>query len=224
MNISTSYISECDVEEDSPVTANRPQPVHVPEIQRPSVPNFGSACREAPLPRVDVRQSVLETIGDLLDGSLISPEEASSAITLAMSPDATFERIDILLRSRKSLDGKGAFLRLWLRGRGVECEPSPIPVHAAPCRTLSDELDADRRLVRSQSNLRLEFVPSASPPLVPLSLNFGSPSEFHTERYNNLRLVKIVGGHSTPSTMSPSPELGMDMMNRFTSQKSDDFN
>ena len=238
MNISTSFIEECD-EHDSSPTAQR-----VLGIQRPvsstDIPQFVKGESSRSCNSVDVRQSVLETVGSLLDDSLISADEATTAITLAMCSDDTHKRMDSLLKSRKSLEAQGTFLRLWLRGRSTQREPEPspiVPLQQVDIHSSDGFSDFDRPLTRSHSVCRLEIHPSSSPPLMPVSLNFAeqsptdsAPSMLLSHSLNPsvrgaLKRHHFHGGHSTPSTMSPSPELALNgtFMMRQGSLSSDDY-
>lgn len=219
MNISTSFISDPDAESasSSPKLAEK----------RPHARSFTGTTslicsKPSAIPQpMDKRQAVLECIGTMLDEQAISEAEASTAIGLSMLEGGTHERIFALLESRKTMAGKSAFLRLWLRTLSKPSEliePSPIPLQAP-----SDESDFMRPLMRSQSNCNLEILPIPSPPLVPVALNFadGSPLGDAPPRLGLAKFVKYMNQPiSTPSTaMSPSPEL---TIARTGSQSSDD--
>ncbi len=237
MNISTSFIEDCGDDDSSP-TDVKPCLPHS-SIDCTSMPQFGKNESRRSCTPVDVRQSVLETIGILLDESQISCDEATTAITLAMQPDDISKRMDSLLKSRKTLEARGLFLRLWLRGRSAqgEQEPSPIiPVKQMRIEPVNDFPEFDRPLTRSNSVCRLELHPSSSPPLLPVSLNFAEesptdsgPSMLPSHIRNpsvrtGLKMYHLKGGHSTPSTMSPSPELAQNgTFMRQGSQSSDEY-
>jgi hypothetical protein len=206
MDISTSFVSECCSDTSSPTNATAiPKPSlpinRAPSFER-SQPQAESVCK---------RQEVLEAIGEMLDANLISDEEASSSITLAMQANDTFDRMAVLLSSRRTLEGKSSFLRLWLRG--MRCpEPSPS----------LDDSEIQRPLARSRSNCNLEIMPIPSPPLLPVSLNFADEVDERRRFKGLVKLVRHSQSISTPSTgMSPSPELSM---GRLASQSSDDLN
>ena len=215
MNISTSFVEESSSDGSSPRKADEAKQC---PPRSPVVPSLRNQINKCNTQVGDKRQEVLELIGTMLDEGLISEEEATSSITLAMEADATFERMGALLGSRQSLGGKSSFLRLWLRGM-KRAEPSPIL--PAVC---SDDSEIFRPLARSLSKCNLEVLPVPSPPLVPVSLNFADEVD---ERKlfrggGQMKLVRHSHSVSTPSTgMSPSPEL---VMGRLASQSSDDLN
>jgi hypothetical protein len=230
MNISTSFVSECDAESHS---SSPKKSLEVDQGFRP-VSDAPGSFRHSCLPQaLDKRQAVLEWIGTMLDEESIIENEASTTIGLAMLDNGTHERIYALLQSRKTMAGKASFLRLWLRTMTKQYdapEPSPIaPIANAVVTSTVDESDFMRPLIRSQSNCNLDILPIPSPPLVPVSLNFAdaSPTEDTGVRpsrpqfHGLAKFVKYNGQRiSTPSTaMSPSPEL---TMARLGSQSSDD--
>ena len=73
----------------------------------------------------DVRSFVLQQIGDMMDAQKLSISEATEALDLAMRKDDTHELMASLLKSRKHLQGKADFLRMWLSGRNRKTTPSP---------------------------------------------------------------------------------------------------
>jgi hypothetical protein len=127
----------------------------------------------------DLRQGVLEIVGDMLDSQLLSESEATEAVGQAMKSDNTYELMGCLLRSRKTLDGKAGFLRMWLRGQ-KSTAAAPPPIHA-PYRTTSEEPE----LVKPRTNYESfgRKIPSASPPLMPIALQFpdNSPCDSPTD-------------------------------------------
>ena len=120
------------------------------------------------------RQSVLESIGEMMDRTLLSDEEGTEAIGTAMKNDNTFELMLCLLNSRKTVEAQSAFLKMWLRSQRPVAAPKVLqPLHA-PYRTISDEPEMVRP--RAVNAVRPVSQPAASPPLMPIALQFGDGS------------------------------------------------
>lgn len=197
LNISTSFVSSAgsgDSSGDSP--DSRPSPTDVKhrtlsrvdscmslranvegEPSSPPSPIVPTVCEPLHKPisaAHERRQSVLESIGDMMDRTLLSDEEGTEAIGMAMKNDNTFELMLCLLKSRKTVDAQSAFLKMWLRSQRPMAAPKlPQPLHA-PYRTISDEPDMVRP--KAVNAVRLVSQPAASPPLMPIALQFGDGS------------------------------------------------
>ena len=67
----------------------------------------------------DPRLCVLKQIGEMLDLGLLSEAEASEALALAMRTDETFLLMRSLFQSRRSVNARADFLRMWLQSQRV---------------------------------------------------------------------------------------------------------
>ena len=194
LNISTSFLSSLHCDESSSESSSSIVGADATHGMGGVVQCDDTADVSADGPRpADTRQFVLERIGDMLDSGLLSDNEAMDAIALAMLNDNTYDLMSCLVRSRNTLDGQSTFLKMWLKtqnrtGHNVsDMEPSriaPPPLHVS-YRTLSDEPEVIRPRpvyhaelpAAKPSELVFPPAPAASPPLMPIALQFadGSP-------------------------------------------------
>ena len=208
LDISTSLISSEDEEKiDSKieVSKGRNRSVHWDKSSigqyvstpKQSVPDFAvpPVVKSVFEPRfplnrrvsVEPRQFVLEKIGMMMDDELLSESETGDAISLAMKPDSTFEAMKSLLNSRTTLKAQSVFLKMWLGGRS---SPSPIahtselfrpkPIYRGISQETTSGESSGEAILRSISFNQQAAMPSMSPPLVPISLQFGDRSTLST--------------------------------------------
>ena len=186
MNISTSVVSSDDSVEGVDVKRSGVHWAVEPSVDR-SVRFPMRSCVKSSVSSVmetckDDRQFVLERVGLMLDGALLSESETKEAIGLAMKADGTYMAMKSLMCSRSTLKSQSMFLKLWLQ-TVLPHQPSPSPINrllkpkAVYHRGLSEETTCgDEGISHSISFHRPSF-PSTSPPLVPIALQFDRSSD-----------------------------------------------
>ena len=116
-----------------------------------------SLTKEAPTKPIEStlasnRRVVLEVIGQLFDGNLLSRDETAECIRLAtcVGQDETVKAMRDLVQARKTLEGKAQFLKMFLAGRQkssdqtpatASTQQSPIWFSASNTITPSNELE-----------------------------------------------------------------------------------
>jgi len=217
LNISTSYISD-----DSAEVSESPPPIEesrteTKTTQSPPVRvEIGTQTEES-----NTRLDVLSTIGRMYDMHYLDSTDTGDAINLAMRRDDTCDLIVSLLRSRKTLEGQGQFLKLWLNTRKSNtCAPliiKPRPMYApAPM----DSPDEDISLISTQTMVRTSSdqssrpprftPPNPSPPLFPTALQFNDPmyhqpSSFYRQSGSGPTPPLLMASHPTTSKHSLTP-------------------
>ena len=76
------------------------------------------------------RRLVLDIVGQLLDGGLLSRDETAECIRLVTcsGEDETVKAMRDLVQARKTLEGKSQFLKMFLAGRQKTCDQTPPTV------------------------------------------------------------------------------------------------